>query len=252
MMIPRVVDISHYNVIAPDGFRLAAGAGIWGVIHKCTQGNTYVDKEYAKRRQAAKDAGLLWGAYHFATRDDIEEQVNHFVMSSGVTDDPSILLALDYEANPQGEDMEPEEMVAFLKLAETMAHAKPALYSGNLLKETMSRLTLSDQQYVCSHRLWLAQYGDHPVVPHGFDNKWIWQYTGDGIGPQPHTIPGISIPGNPGIDLNAYEGSLEQLQKEWTLSGNNTSSPKLVTHHPEEQLDPYHAFKNWFDSILKG
>ena len=39
--------------------------GIVGVIHKATQGTTYVDETYASRRVEALACGLLWGAYHF-------------------------------------------------------------------------------------------------------------------------------------------------------------------------------------------
>lgn len=250
-MEPRIVDISHYNVIAPDGFKLAAHSGIWGVIHKCTQGTTYVDKEYAKRRQqVAKDTTMLWGAYHFATGDDVEEQVNHFVQSSGVEDHPNTLLALDYEANPSGSTMEPEQMVEFLRAVEQKVGEKAVLYSGNLLKETLSNLTVLDQQYVCSHRLWLAQYGPTPKIPHGFDSYWIWQYTGDGIGPQPHTIPGISIPGNPGIDLNTYEGSLENLISEWVGKATKTQPEQLPPQVVDTPVDPYQSIQDWFNSLI--
>ena len=41
------------------------------------------------------------------------------------------------------------------------------------------------------------------------------QYTGDGVGPLPHYIDGITCSGNSGIDLNVYNGTFDQLKKEW-------------------------------------
>ncbi|MGY3459085.1 GH25 family lysozyme M1 (1,4-beta-N-acetylmuramidase) [Bradyrhizobium sp. LM3.4] len=65
-----------------------------------------------------------------------------------------------------------------------------------------------------SHRLWLCQYGPTPRLPTGFENWWLWQYTGDGIGPLPHNVPGI-VAGNGGIDLNAFDGTVDELAASW-------------------------------------
>ena len=40
----------------------------------------------------------------------------------------------------------------------------------------------------------------------------LWQFTGDGIGPQPHALPGIATRG---IDINSYTGTREQLALDW-------------------------------------
>ena len=60
-----VVNISHYNR-DPD-FTAARQGGIVGVIHKATQGADGVDPTYAANHAQAQAAGLMWGAYHFAT-----------------------------------------------------------------------------------------------------------------------------------------------------------------------------------------
>jgi len=63
-----IVDISHHN--GNIDLQLAKADGIIGVIHKATQGTTGVDPMYQTNRAKAAAAGLLWGAYHFATGDD--------------------------------------------------------------------------------------------------------------------------------------------------------------------------------------
>ena len=50
---PRVIDISHHNEVYD--FKMVATAGVWGVIHKATQGKAYVDPNYAGRRVLAGD-----------------------------------------------------------------------------------------------------------------------------------------------------------------------------------------------------
>ena len=90
---PRIVDISHHNTVRD--FSEVAAAGIWGVIHKATQGSTYVDPEYRERRQLAGAQGLLWGAYHFNTGDPVKEQVDFFLDTA--EPDEKTLLVLDFE-----------------------------------------------------------------------------------------------------------------------------------------------------------
>ncbi len=73
----KVVDLSHYNP-TPD-FATAKAGGVIGIVHKATQGATYVDPKYAGRVKAAKSAGLLWGAYHFGTGADVDAQLAQFL-----------------------------------------------------------------------------------------------------------------------------------------------------------------------------
>jgi lysozyme len=64
-MQPRVVDIYYQDKV--ESFAAMRAAGVEAVIHKATQGTRFKDPLYAKRKQDAKSAGLLWGAYHFGT-----------------------------------------------------------------------------------------------------------------------------------------------------------------------------------------
>lgn len=214
---PRVVDIYHGDLVggsgpALAGFRQAAASGIWGVIHKASQGTGYKDRLYDYRRAAAKEAGLLWGAYHFNSGSPVESQVEWFMRCA--TPDENTLMVLDYEDNRRSQ-MTPEQMVAFLRLIERRLGRKAAIYSGNRIKETIHFLSSEDRKFVTSHRLWLCQYGKNAVLPFGWSKYWLWQYTGDGVGPAPHYVPGITVPGGHGIDLNVYNGTKEQLAAEW-------------------------------------
>src|SRR3990172_12463691 len=187
VLVPRVVDISHWTTV--NNLQKTKEAGIWGIICKATQGTSFIDDSYNRNREKTKKAGLLWGAYHFPTNDDVEEQLNHFLQVAQADD--KTLMSLDYESNPSGSSMSIENMVEFLVLAEKKLGRKLVIYSGNFLKEQIEDLSAADQLYVASHKLWLAHYSTRPTVPDGFEKYWIWQYTGDGLGPEPHSVPGL-------------------------------------------------------------
>src|SRR2546426_2391610 len=72
-----VIDLSHHNG-SVDLLR-ARGAGIIGVIHKATQDVSYVDPLFASNQTRARDAGLLWGAYHLGTGTDGAAQAEQFL-----------------------------------------------------------------------------------------------------------------------------------------------------------------------------
>ena len=91
-----VIDLSHHN--GHVDFAKAKAAGVIGVIHKATQGTKFADPMYAVRRPQVEDAGLLWGAYHFGTGDDVAEQEEHFLTVA--QPEPGNLVALDFEPNP--------------------------------------------------------------------------------------------------------------------------------------------------------
>jgi len=201
---PRVVDISHHNVVT--SFDDVRAAGILGVIHKSSQGAAMVDGQYAARRQAALDAGLMWGAYHFADGSDPVEQVRHFIEAA--QPDANTLMCLDWEPNGNS-TMGLDDARAFLTEFQQRMGRKAVLYSGNLAKEQLGD---EADDFFGSHRLWLTQYGPVPRVQASWQSFWLWQFTGDGIGPTPHGIPGIETNG---LDINSYDGSDDQLVSEW-------------------------------------
>jgi len=202
----NVVDLYHGDVV--ESFARARQAGLLGVIHKATQGLKIVDPAYASRRRDAVAVGLLWGAYHFLTNETLAGQVTHFL--STAQPDQHTLVALDFEPY-SNHTATLGQARAFLQAVRRELGRRAVLYSGNLIKELLGNTA---DPFFGSHRLWLAQYGTKPRVQRSWKTYWLWQYSGDGIGPEPWTIDGI--PGASGhIDCNQYDGDVEQLTAEW-------------------------------------
>ena len=197
-IVPKVVDLSHYDKI--DDINAVKNAGILGIVNKATEGLGYIDDTYASRRTLVERAGLKWGAYHFMRPGDPVAQANYFLRVVG--DPAGLLLMCDWEVNTVS--------VAAMKQWMTAVHDKvgrwPVLYSyGAMLNEMLG--TKNPDAYLAKVKLWLAAYNNNPTWPTQiWPRPWLWQFTGDGNGNGPHQIPGISLPGSRGIDINAYEG----------------------------------------------
>lgn len=201
---PVVVDLYHGDDVTDYG--LVAANGIKGVIHKATEGDSDADPMYTYRRSHFADVGIaLWGAYHFIRPGDPVEQADFFVRIAAP--DANTLMALDHET--QGVSL--SDAIAFMQEVEKQVGRECVLYSGSLLKEQIAGATTAQVTYLQSRRLWLPEYGPKAICPacYGADGAWLWQYTGDGVGEEPHTVAGIK--GN--IDLNHYGG--DDLAGEW-------------------------------------
>jgi GH25 family lysozyme M1 (1,4-beta-N-acetylmuramidase) len=198
---PGFIDLSHHNSI-PSSLQAAADAGIVGVIHKCTEGTTHVDDKADARWYLAKEAGLMWGLYHFVRPGSMEAQVDFFLENAAEISDENTLLALDWEDTGVSLD----DAVEFMALVEQRTGRAPVLYSGHVLKEALGG---SADPRLSQYRLWLAQYASAPTLPPGWDQYWGWQYTDQG------SVPGITPP----TDVNAYPGSADGLIASWSGAG---------------------------------
>ncbi len=205
--VPMVVDIYHGDGVV--SFDQAFAAGLRGVIHKATTGASGTDDAYTTRRGLASRAGLLWGAFHWGTAAPVSDQVDNFLKKADP--DKDTLLALDYERDV-GNQMTLDGAREFLSLINEKVGRKAILYSGDVVKTALGR---KNDSFFGSHRLWLAQYGSHPVVQRSWKTYWLWQYTDGNIGPGRKTVPGI--PGNRQnfLDCDFYPGSFDDLKAQW-------------------------------------
>jgi lysozyme len=216
----KVLDISHHNDVT--SWPAVRDAGIVGIIHKATEGSSFTDDQYERRRDEAKRAGLLWGAYHFATDSDPEHQVEHFLQTTGIDDET--LYALDWE--DYGDDtMSEAQAREFMELVDEATERRCVLYGGNTIKEALGP---SVDEFFGSHRLWLCQYGSSPVAQPSWDDYWLWQYSDGEAGPGPHGCPGVTGY----VDTNSWAGTDIQLLAEWSGVGINPPQPTPRPPHP--------------------
>jgi lysozyme len=205
-MLNVIADLSHHN--GDVDLNRAKADGLFGIIQKATQGTDYVDPTYEANRGKAEAAGLWWGAYHFGVGAEGVAQADHFLQSVGAHD--KVLLALDFEANPQGPSMTLEEARAFVTHVHEEASRWPGLYAGHYLKELLGT---QEDPILANCWFWLAQYGPTAVVPVNWKTWTMWQYTDGGIGPEPHELDGIGR-----CDREKFNGSKAGLQKLWGIS----------------------------------
>jgi GH25 family lysozyme M1 (1,4-beta-N-acetylmuramidase) len=202
-----VVDISHHNKVT--SFKKMYDSGIRGVIHKSTQGTGFVDKQYESRRKAATDAGMLWGAYHFADNTDSAKQVEFFLKVAAPDD--NTLMALDYEPNGS-KTMSLNQAKTFLTKLDDKLGRNNVLYSGNLIKEQLKGKDVDG--FWKQHPLWLAHYSKVIKLPSQWPDYFLHQFS-DGV----VNVQGTKVDGLTGqVDRNHFQGSEAELKAQWVIS----------------------------------
>lgn len=243
-IFPRVIDLSHYDDVQ-DGFAGAVRAGIWGCINKASEAYGYKDASFDWRRDPAKAAGLLYGAYHFIRPGNVSNQVAWFLECVG--DTVGLRLALDYE-----DDSVPESSArAFCQGVFNRVGRWPAIYGGSVIKQNEEEFA-ANVRFWRQIPLWLSHYNAHPSWPTNiWGAPWLWQYTGDGAGPGPHGVPGV-IPSSQ-LDMNSYAGTHEQFIAQWagTLLPPAPSHPSDLSSFESGRGSVYSQFDgiyHWHDA----
>ena len=223
---PNVIDINHAN---PINFSQIVAAGIWGVIHKSRQGLGFGDPLYRKRMEAAKVANLLFGAYDFATSDHVAQNVDAFLGYSALSS--ADMAFLDFEDNSQSQ-MSGDQAYEFLDRVSQKRGRPCGIYGGNRIREHIDQ---NDSKWIDVAKtapLWQCRYiGSQPAdnadlfaaippIP-PWTSNFIIQYSGDGVGPRPHTIPGLQD----GADLDVFNGTRSQLTVLWAGATSSETAP---------------------------
>ena len=203
-MIDAVIDISHFNG-SPDWTKVRA-AGIQGVIHKATQGTTYVDSTFATAKKDVPASGLLWGAYHFGTGDSSGANQAQFFLDT-VKPDAQTLCAIDFESNPSGTAMTLAELLDWIAAVEKATGRPPVVYGGKSL--LFGDIASSPEPALAKCPLWVAQYtsaaAPSAIPPQVWKTWTLWQYTESG------TVDGITGQ----VDRERFNGTADELVAWW-------------------------------------
>jgi lysozyme len=208
MANPIVIDISHWQ---PDPINWDAlkANGTMGVIHKATEGTSYVDPELRSRMAAARNAGLLTSTYHFLKKGSIDAQMDHYLK----TVDPlqGERLCIDHEEKASLAELKQ----AVARLWTRRPDLQLTIYSGHLIKD---QLGSKYDELLAQTSLWIAHYtSGSPTWPKGTWPNWsLHQYTDKG------SATGIKGP----IDANKWNGSEEALVSWMTPGGAPVPAPE--------------------------
>jgi lysozyme len=206
-MINSIIDISHYNVF--QSMTDAKQAGILGILHKATQGTGYFDPTFLNHRDQILASGLLFGAYHFGIAGDPEAQADFFLSKVG----KDTLIVLDFEGNPQGQDMSLLEAEQFVHYINQVTGRYSGLYSGHAIKEALANagITQPQQTELSNCWLWISQYTTgQPLVPKIWSEWTLWQYTDGAAGNPPYDVNGIGR-----CDRDYFNGTEQELTDFW-------------------------------------
>jgi lysozyme len=184
------IDVSHYNGILDWHTILTAGKTFCFI--KASEGLTSHDPLAQQLSTGAHASGLKIGYYHFAVPDitagDAAAQAAHFIdrVSNYGLAPFNLPLALDIETNKNNLNHIQllDWITTFLKALEVKhPNTKPLIYSNTPFINDY----LAANHNLGSYPLWLAQYRAEKslVLPHGWTEYKIWQYSEKG------TIPGL-------------------------------------------------------------
>jgi lysozyme len=226
-----VLNLSHYDLLRPDFVRMKE-EGILGVIHEATYPRWERDAFYSSRAAAAANAGLLWGAYHYADGTDPVRQADYFlstVLASAPQVQPPlkptpVLLVLDFEKNGhyRGGTMRVDQAVSFVERIKERTGVYPGIYSGEYRIRSVlnsSKISSSQKRILSNCWLWIANYH---YEPHYYSpwNRWsLWQYTGDGRCSLPRAFFPTRVANVARAERNIFNGDASQLTAFWTEHG---------------------------------
>lgn len=224
------IDVSNHN--HPGGaaidWRTVSGTQGFAFV-KATEGTSFVNPTYSQDAQAARDAGLEVGAYHFARPGmDARAQAQHFANTINAGPQNTLPPVLDLEVD---EGLGAQQLSAwirdFMDELEKLTGRTPILYTYKYFWIG----TMGNTQEFNNYPLWLAAYQTTPPEPvGGWDRVDIWQRSGSG---RVAGVPTI-------VDMNLFNGDHAQLK---AFAGGNTQAAGGQFQHLREEGAPDNAIE---------
>jgi len=186
------VDLSHWQAGIKIDWAKAKAAGVKFVVHKATEGTTYVDPSYASRRTEARNNGVLFGAYHFArpqvgnARAEGKWFLDHATPTKG-----ELVPMLDLEVN--------DHNMTQAQLTRWVANWFRYVFNHSNAKRAFLYTHYDLDSKPKGVFLWVPRYSNGnlaPRVPAPFKFWRIWQFSNGQYG-VPNYVPGIGH-----VDIN--------------------------------------------------
>jgi len=213
-----VADLGSQNPFDPQKLRAARWNGVAceGVILRATRSTGEIDQQFAVRYAVASRLGFLVGAYDFNTGEAAAVQAARFLKATAGR--PGLARVLDFERNPSGAQMTLAMAIEWLDRVDQATGFRAWLYSGDQIKSLVTKATAAQRDFLGQHLFWGCEYGptfklfDDNGKRLPWTNAALWQFTGDGVGPEPRTLDGLEE----GADLSIFNGTRADLEKIWS------------------------------------
>jgi lysozyme len=207
---PKVVD-----------FKQMKAAGMSFVYLKSSQ-STWMDRTFIDHRDAAEEADLMWGAYHFLSWDDPIKQADYFSMllANNSGDLPPIC---DFEWWKTTPSNAVGMLAQFIQRVKTNLERQPGIYTAPGYWTPNG----SVNPFFADCPLWIAHWRvKTPIVPKPWTDWEFWQDTDKGDG----RYYGVE---SKQIDIDYFNGTVEELKAKYATH----TAPTLPTYTDEEKLD---------------
>ncbi len=254
------LDVSHWNGL-PD-FGALRDQGMRFVFSKASQGTWFVDDTYQRHTRAARQAGLLVGAYHFFDYNKAgARQAQHFVATLRATSGLGSLLPLVVDVETLGSLGTPNKANAKSRLHGLLDELYrktgryPMIYTSRYMWDKVVGSPTSFRKYP----LWVACWTcDNMYLPKGWSSWAFWQ------------VGQFKFNGGTKLDGNVYAANMDKLRLErqrnmrldggaaWTatkavkadLRGYDGKEVRVaIGDGPFGSWQPY---QRWFDLKLRG
>lgn len=189
------LDVSGWQQLTLSDWYTIAGNGAKFAYVKATEGTDYQSSQFAEQYNDSYAAGLMHGAYHYATPNTSSgaAQANYFVSNGGgwVNDGRTLPPLLDIEYGPNGNTcwgLTTSAMLSWIRDFSNTVLARvgrlPAIYTTT---DWWTRCTGNDSGFG-ANPLFIARYPSNlasgaGTLPAGWPNYTIWQYGSTGLFP---------------------------------------------------------------------
>lgn len=166
------------------------------VFIRATAGNNRVDRQFRKNWEGAKENKIMRGAYHYyRPNENSIEQADLFIKTVKLQkgDLPPVL---DIEKLPKNQSLDSLKvgLKRWLTKVEKHYQVRPIIYSGERYYSDFLKDEFGEYLF------WIANYNFYREK---IEDDWLfWQFT------EKASLPGIENR----VDVNIYNGDLEQLQ----------------------------------------
>lgn len=212
-------------------FAKARAAGADFIFIKASQAN-WRDRDFAHNWTAAKEAGLIRGAYHFLTWN-MDGAAQADFMWSLIKDDPGELPpVVDYEWWGTVPSNAEDYLRKFVARIRSLSGRRPTIYTSAYFWNGANEA----QELTSTCNLWVASWreGGEPRLPNGFKQWQFWQWTdkGDGLKYGAESL---------GLDMDWFYGDRAELRRWAGLPPEDEQPPEPPVLTIEQRLTALEA-----------